>query len=61
MAIKTTTFEIPEKEAARLGIFLKQFVAAVDRARKQMKRDQAEINRLKEETRAVLAELKAMR
>jgi hypothetical protein len=33
----------------------------VDRARKQMKRDQAEINRLKAETRAVLAELKAMR
>ena len=59
MAIKTT-LEIPKKEAARLATFLKQFVAAVDRARKQMKRDQAEINRLKAETRAVLAELKAM-
>jgi len=59
MTTKTTTLEIPAKEAARLGAFLKKFVAAVDIARKQMKRDQAEIDRLKAETRAVLAELKA--
>ena len=61
MTTKMTTLEIPAKEAARLGSFLKQFVAAVDRAKKAMKRDQAEIDRLKAETRAVLAELKTIR
>ncbi len=61
MTTKTTTLEIPAKEAAKLGNFLKQFVAAVDRAKKEMKRDQAEIDRLKAETRAVLAELKTIR
>ena len=55
------TVEIPAKEAAKLGSFLKQFVAAVDRAKRRMKRDQAEIDRLKAETRAVLTELKGMR
>ena len=61
MTTKRTTLDIPAKEAARLGSFLKQFVAAVDRAKKAMKRDQAEIDRLKAETRAVLAELKTIR
>ena len=61
MTSKTMTVEIPAKEAAKLGSFLKQFVAAVDRAKRRMKRDQAEIDRLKAETRAVLTELKGMR
>jgi hypothetical protein len=61
MTTKTTTLEIPAKEAAKLGSFLKQFVAAVDRAKKEMKRDQAVIDRLKAETRAILAGRKTMR
>jgi hypothetical protein len=61
MTTKSMTVEIPPKEAARLGSFLKQFVAAVDQAKKQMSRDQAEIDRLKAETRALLVELKAIR
>lgn len=61
MATKTVTLEIPAKEAAKMEGFLKSFAGAVDRARRQMKRDQAEIDRLKAETRAMLAELKEMR
>jgi hypothetical protein len=61
MATKTMTLEIPVSDAARLRTFLKEFVVAADRARKQMQRDQAEIDRLKASTRVMLAELKAMR
>ncbi len=53
--------DIPPREAAKLTAFLKTFVAAVDKARKQMGKDQVEIDRLKVETRAMLAELKALR
>ena len=58
---KTRTIEIPAKTATRLDVFLKEFIAAVDQAQKQMRRDQAEINRLKAETRTMLAELKTLR
>ena len=61
MTTKTMTVEIPPKEAARLVTFFKDFTAAVDLAKKQMSRDQTEINRLKAETRALLAALKAIR
>lgn len=61
MATKTVTLEIPAKAAARLDAFLKEFIVAADRAQKEMRRDQAEINRLKAETRSMLAELKTLR
>ena len=53
--------EIPAKEAAKMEGFLKAYVTAVDKAKKRMRRDQAEIDRFKAETRAILAELKALR
>lgn len=61
MTSKTATLEIPPKDAAKLAGFLKAFVSAVDAAKKRMQRDQAEIDRLKAETRAMLAEIKALR
>jgi len=61
MATKTVTLEIPANEAGQFETLIKELVAKMDRARKQMKRDQAEIDRLKARTQATLAELKAMR
>jgi hypothetical protein len=60
MTSKTMTMELPVKEAAKLEAFLHDFTAAVDRARKQMRKDQAEIDRLKASTRAKLNALRAM-
>jgi hypothetical protein len=61
MATKTITLEIPANNAVKFETMIRELVAKMDRARKQMKRDQAEIDRLKARTRATLAELKAMR
>lgn len=61
MAMKSVTVEIPANEAAEFKALIKELVAKMDRARKRMKRDQAEIERLKAKTHATLAELKAMR
>lgn len=61
MAVESNTLEIPAKEVAKVRTFLRQFVAAADIAHKEMRRDQAEIDRLKAETRAVLAELKTIK
>jgi len=61
MTGETAILEIPPKDAAKLDGFLGSFVAAVDAARKRMQRDQAEIERLKAETRAMLAEIEALR
>ena len=57
---KTVSVDVPAKALLRLESFFKDFTAAVDRAKKQMRRDQAEIERLKTETRLMLAELKAL-
>ena len=46
-------------EAARLEAAIDELLAGMKRAAKQMKSDQAQIERLKAETRAMLAELKA--
>ncbi|MBI2925196.1 MAG: hypothetical protein HYY24_05775 [Verrucomicrobia bacterium] len=61
MTSKTVTLEIPAKQAAKMEGFLKAYVAAVDKAKKRMRRDQVEIDRFKAETGAILAELKALR
>ena len=61
MTSKTAMLEIPPKTAAKLGDFFRTFTAAVDAAQKRMQRDQAEINRLKTETRSMLTEIKALR
>ena len=61
MTSKTVSVNLPAKAMLRLESFFKDFTAAVDRAQKQMRRDQAEIERLKTETRRMLAELKARR
>ena len=61
MATKTVTLEIPADTAAQFQATIKDLIAKIDRARKHMKRDQAEIERLKAHTRETLAELKAMR
>ena len=60
-SIQAATLEIPPSDAAKLGGFLKAFVTAADAAERRMQRDQTEIDRLKAETRAMLAEIKALR
>ena len=54
MSSKTMTVEIPARDAAKLGNFLKQIVSALDQAKKRMRRDQVEIDPLNAETPAVL-------
>jgi len=61
MTTKTATLEIPASEAAEVLSVIKELIGRMDRTRRQMKRDQVVIDRLKAETRAKLANLKAMR
>ena len=61
MTSKTVSVDVPAKTILKLESFFKEFTAAVDHAKKQMRRDQAEIDQLKVETRMMLAELKALR
>lgn len=56
---KTTSLDVTPDEAAALEGAIAKLVAKIKRATKQMKSDQAEIDRLKAETRAMLAKLKA--
>ena len=58
---KTMTIEIPEAEAARCNAVIKEVLAKMDLLRKQMRRDQAEIEKSQKRTTAKLEELRAMR
>jgi hypothetical protein len=49
----------PEAESAEIKAAVHECIAEIDRVRKQMETDQAEIDRLKAETREMLARLKA--
>lgn len=56
---KRIQFGLTTDEAAGLEAAIDDLLAEMRRAAKQMKSDQAQIERLKAETRAMLAELKA--
>jgi hypothetical protein len=56
---KSIQLGLTADEAAGLEAAIDELVAGMKLAAKQMKRDQAQIERLKAETRAMLAELKA--
>ncbi|MDQ3746715.1 MAG: hypothetical protein M3444_20280 [Acidobacteriota bacterium] len=55
----TTTFDPPDAEHADLRAAVDECIAEIDRVRKRMENDQEEIDRLKSETREILARLKA--
>ncbi len=59
MTTKSLTLEMPKAEAARVDAALKECLAEMERARKRMKSDLVEIDRLKAQTRALLAQMKA--
>jgi predicted nucleic acid-binding Zn-ribbon protein len=59
MTSKSLTLEVPKNEAAKIEATLKEFAAQMERGLKRMKNDQVEIEKLKAQTRAMLAELKA--
>jgi hypothetical protein len=59
MTSKSLTLEVPKNEAAKIEATLKEFAARMERGLKRMKNDQVEIEKLKAQTRAMLAELKA--
>ncbi len=50
---KILTFEIPESEVEQLKAILSEFHEEVAKSREVMKRDQAEIERLREESREI--------
>jgi nitrogen fixation/metabolism regulation signal transduction histidine kinase len=56
---KTIHLELTPKEEAKLYDAISKCVAEIKRARRAMKKDQVEIERLKAETRSMLAQLKA--
>ncbi len=56
---KDITLEPTAEEAAQIEAASKELLAEIKRANDQMARDQQEIDRLKAETRAILAKLKA--
>ena len=58
MTSKSLVLELQKSEAAKLEAALKECVSELERARKRMRIDQGEINRLKAETRAMLAQIK---
>lgn len=59
MTTKSLTLEVPKAEAAKMDAAIKECISEMERARKRMKNDQAEIDRLKAQTRAMLAQMKA--
>ena len=56
---KTLYIELTPKDEAKLSDAISKCIAEMKRARRAMKRDQVEIERLKTETRSILAEIKA--
>lgn len=56
---KTLYIELTPKDQAKLSNAISKCIAEIKRARRAMKKDQVEIDRLKAETRSMLAELKA--
>ena len=48
----------PEAESAEIKAVVHECIAEIDRVREQMETDQAEIDRLKAETREILGRLK---
>ena len=56
---KDITLEPTAEEAAQIEAASKELLAEIKRANNQMTSDQQEIDRLKAETRAILAKLKA--
>lgn len=59
MASKTMALDIPKQEAAKIDAAIRECVTEMEHARKRMKQDQAEIDRLKAQTRALLSGMKA--
>lgn len=53
------TLEMPASEAARYEASTKEIFGKMDQLRKQMKRDQSEIEKSQKRTRAKLAKLSA--
>ena len=56
---KTITLELPAREAAKCEAAVDEYLAKIDRSLARNKRTQARIDRLKAETRAILARLEA--
>lgn len=56
---KPINIEITANQAARLHDAFRECIAEIKRAREAMKKDQVEIERLKAETRSILAQVKA--
>jgi hypothetical protein len=56
---KTVTLEIPAREAAKCEAAIDEYIARIDRSLERNKRTQARIDKLKAETRAMLARLEA--
>jgi len=59
MAIKTLTLEAPANEAGSTDEAIKEYLAKIDRSLERNKRTQVRIDKLKAETRGILAKLKA--
>ena len=56
---KTIKIEVPADEVVQIQTAIQECIAEMQRANERMKKDQAEIERLKAKTRAMLAELEA--
>lgn len=59
MATKTMTMDITENQAAKYAAAIDAYLEKIDRSLERNKRTQAQIGRLKAETRQILARLKA--
>ncbi len=56
---KSSTIDINQEEAEKVEVAIAECLEAMQRANERMASDQAEIERLKAETRAILAKLEA--
>ena len=56
---KTFDIELTPTETAKLHDAINKYIVEIKRVRVAMKKDQVEIERLKAETRSILAQLKA--
>lgn len=54
---QTIKTELPATEVAQIQAQMREYIAEMQRANERIKKDQAEIERLKAKTRATLAEL----
>ena len=59
MPTKTATLEIPAREAAKYEAAIDEYIAKIDRSLERNKRTQARIDKLKADTRQILARLEA--